>query len=152
MVNVAPRPLLPQEKRAGTHRTGGGVSRKAGLDGCGKSRRPPIGIRSLDGQARSESLCWLRYLGFVCNVTYLMRSARSIMLAYLVFYHCSTTKLFVFSAQTVSVSQWRNVRVNRWVRLTLWPLAFCVCNIFSNKNNIPSHPSIVHFCHDCYVV
>ena len=43
MINVAPRPLLAQEKRACTHDIGGGVSRKAGSDGCGKSR-PPSGF------------------------------------------------------------------------------------------------------------
>ena len=135
--------------------------RNESLGGSGRVRKisPPTGIRSLDGQARSESLCCLRCLGFVCNVTYLMRSARLIVLTiliavnaktYLVSYHCNTTKLFVFCVQTVC--KWRNVHVNRWVRMTLWTLAFCACNIFSNRYNIPSHPSIVHFYRDSYAV
>ena len=36
---------------------------KAGLDGCGKSRPPPTGIRSPDRPARSGSLYRLSYPG-----------------------------------------------------------------------------------------
>jgi len=36
---------------------------RAGLDGCGKSRPPPTGIRSPDRAARSESLYRLSYPG-----------------------------------------------------------------------------------------
>jgi hypothetical protein len=53
---------LPPGKRPGTHCTGGWVGRRAGLDGCGKSR-PPTGIRSPDRPARSESLYRLLYPG-----------------------------------------------------------------------------------------
>jgi hypothetical protein len=45
----------------------------AGLDGCGKSRLPPIGIRSPDRPAHSESLCRLRHPGlpvFFMKVSY----------------------------------------------------------------------------------
>ena len=61
VVSATPRPLYPRE-RPGTHRTGGWVSPRAGLDGCGKSR-PPTGIRSPDRPARSESLYRLSYRG-----------------------------------------------------------------------------------------
>ena len=44
---------LPPGKRSGTHRIGGWVGPRAGLDGYGKSR--PTGIRSPDRPARSES-------------------------------------------------------------------------------------------------
>jgi len=37
VANVTPQPLYPWE-RPGTHCIGGWVSRRAGLDGCGKSR------------------------------------------------------------------------------------------------------------------
>ena len=37
-VSTTPRPLYPQE-RTSTHCTGGWVGPRAGLDGCGKSRR-----------------------------------------------------------------------------------------------------------------
>ena len=40
VVNVTPRPLYPRE-RPGTHRIGGWVGPRAGLDWCGKSRPPP---------------------------------------------------------------------------------------------------------------
>ena len=60
MVNATPRPLYPPE-RPSTHCTGGWVGRRAGLDGCGKSR--PTGIRSPDRPDLSESLHRLRYPG-----------------------------------------------------------------------------------------
>ena len=50
---------LPSEKRPGTHRIGGRVGQRAGLNGCGKSR--PTGIRFPDRPARSESLYQLSY-------------------------------------------------------------------------------------------
>jgi len=37
VVNTTPRPLYPRE-RPGTHYIEGYVGRRAGLDGCGKSR------------------------------------------------------------------------------------------------------------------
>ena len=40
VVSTTPRPLYPQE-RPGTCCTGGRVGRRAGLDGCGKSRPAP---------------------------------------------------------------------------------------------------------------
>ena len=40
VVNATPRSLYPLE-RPGIHFTGGWVSPRAGLDGCGKSRPPP---------------------------------------------------------------------------------------------------------------
>jgi len=33
--------VLALEKRPGTHFTGGWMGPRAGMDGCGKSRRPP---------------------------------------------------------------------------------------------------------------
>ena len=42
VVNATPWPLYPRERDPSTHRTGGWVGPKAGLDGCGKSR-PPLG-------------------------------------------------------------------------------------------------------------
>jgi hypothetical protein len=60
LVNATPRPLYPRE-RPGTHFIGGWVRPRASLDGCGKSR--PIGIRSPDREARSESLYRLSYPG-----------------------------------------------------------------------------------------
>jgi hypothetical protein len=39
------------------------VGPRAGLDGCGKSRPPPTGIRSLDRPTRSQSLYRLSYRG-----------------------------------------------------------------------------------------
>jgi hypothetical protein len=56
----APAALLPG-KWPGTHCIGSWVGTRAGLDGCGKSR--PIGIRSPDRPARSESLYRLNYHG-----------------------------------------------------------------------------------------
>jgi len=53
---------LPQGKGPGTHCIGGWVGPRVSLDGCGKTR-PPVGIRSPDRQARSESLCRLSYPG-----------------------------------------------------------------------------------------
>jgi len=53
---------LPPGNRPGTHCIRGWVGPRAGPDGWGKSR-PPTGIRSPDRQARSESLCRLRYPG-----------------------------------------------------------------------------------------
>jgi hypothetical protein len=55
-----PGRLYPRE-RPGTHCIGGWVGPGAGMDRCGKSR--PVGIRSLDLPARSESLYRLRYPG-----------------------------------------------------------------------------------------
>ena len=52
---------LPTGKRPGTHCTGGWVGPRAGLDGCGKSRR--TGIRSPDRPVRSVSLYRLSYPG-----------------------------------------------------------------------------------------
>jgi hypothetical protein len=40
VVNVTPLPLYARE-RPGTYCIAGWVSRRAGLDGCGKSRPPP---------------------------------------------------------------------------------------------------------------
>ena len=40
VVSTTPRPLYRRE-RPSTHRTGGWVGPRAGLDGCGKSRPPP---------------------------------------------------------------------------------------------------------------
>ena len=40
VVSTTLRPLYPRE-RPGTHYTGGWVSPRAGLAGCGKSRPPP---------------------------------------------------------------------------------------------------------------
>jgi len=62
VVNATPRPLYRRE-RPGTHRIGCWVDPTAGLDGCGKSRPPPTGIRSPDHPVRSESLYRLRYSG-----------------------------------------------------------------------------------------
>jgi len=39
VVNATPRPLYP-----GTHYVGGWVGPTTGLDGCGKSRPPPLGF------------------------------------------------------------------------------------------------------------
>jgi len=41
MVNATPRPLYPREKD-GTYCIGGWVGPRASLDGCGKSRPPPV--------------------------------------------------------------------------------------------------------------
>jgi hypothetical protein len=59
-VNATPRPLYPRDRPA-VHCIGGRVGPRAGLNGCGKSR--PIGIRSPDRPARSESLYRLSYPG-----------------------------------------------------------------------------------------
>ena len=48
---------LPPRQKPGTHRTGGWVGPRKGLDGCGKSRL----YRTV--QTRSESLYRLRYPG-----------------------------------------------------------------------------------------
>jgi hypothetical protein len=61
VVNATPRPLYPWE-RPGTHCIGGWLGPRAGLDRCGKSRSP-IGIRSRDRPASSESLYRLSYPG-----------------------------------------------------------------------------------------
>jgi len=53
---------LPPGKKPGTHCIGGWVSTRVVLDWCGKSR-PPIGIRSPDRPARSESIYRLSYPG-----------------------------------------------------------------------------------------
>ena len=58
MVSSTPRPLYTREG-PGFHCTGC----RAGVDGCGKSRPPPTGIRSPDHPARSESLYRLSYPG-----------------------------------------------------------------------------------------
>jgi hypothetical protein len=55
-----PSRFYPRE-RPGTHCTGGWVGPGAGLDRCGKSR--PVGIRSPNLPARSESLYRLSYRG-----------------------------------------------------------------------------------------
>ena len=60
--DATPRPLYPRE-RSGNHRIGGWVGPRAGLDGGGKSRPHPTGIRSPDRPARSESLYRLSYRG-----------------------------------------------------------------------------------------
>ena len=39
VVNATPRALYPAGKRPGTHRRGGWVGPRAGLDGCRKSRQ-----------------------------------------------------------------------------------------------------------------
>jgi hypothetical protein len=46
----APAALSPG-KRPGTHYIGGWVGPSASVDGCGKSRSPPSGIRSPDRPA-----------------------------------------------------------------------------------------------------
>ena len=51
----APVAIYPREK-SGTHCIGGWLGPRAGLDGCGRSRPPPTGIRTPDRPARSESL------------------------------------------------------------------------------------------------
>jgi hypothetical protein len=55
----APRPC---RFTPGTHRTGGWVGLRPGLDGCGKSRPPP-GFDPRVSPARSESLYRLSYPG-----------------------------------------------------------------------------------------
>ena len=56
LFNATPRPLYPRE-RPGTHCTGSWVGPRDGLNKCWKSSpRPPIGIRSPDRPASSESL------------------------------------------------------------------------------------------------
>jgi hypothetical protein len=62
VVSATPRPLYSWE-RPGTDCIGGWVGPKAGLNGCGKSR--PIGIRSPDRPACSESLYRLSNPGFI---------------------------------------------------------------------------------------
>jgi len=52
--------LYPRE-RPGTHWTGGWVSPRVGLEGCGKSA--PTGIQSPDRSVRSEPLYRLNYPG-----------------------------------------------------------------------------------------
>jgi hypothetical protein len=52
---------LPPGKRPGIHYIGGWVGRKAGLDGCGKSRPHRDSIP--DRPTRSESLYLLNYPG-----------------------------------------------------------------------------------------
>jgi hypothetical protein len=54
VVNATPQPLYPRE-RTGTHCTGGWVGPRAGLDGCGKSRRVQ------DSIPRSAQLVTSRY-------------------------------------------------------------------------------------------
>jgi len=60
VVNSTPRPLYPRE-RPGTHRIGGWVGPRVGLEGWGKSRPPTTGIRSPNRRARSQSLYRLSY-------------------------------------------------------------------------------------------
>ena len=43
---------------------------RAGMDGCGKSRPPPTGVRSPDRPARSESLYRLNYRGRISTVCF----------------------------------------------------------------------------------
>ena len=52
---------LTAGKRPGTHCIGCWVGPRAGLEGCGKSRRHSTGIRSPDRPVRSESLYRLSY-------------------------------------------------------------------------------------------
>jgi hypothetical protein len=58
VVSTTRQPLYPRE-RPGTHRTGGWVGPRAGLDVCEKFR--PTRIRYLDRPARSQSLYSLSY-------------------------------------------------------------------------------------------
>ena len=67
VVNITPRPLYPPRKKPGTHCIGGWVDHRAGLDGCGKSRPAPTGIRSPDFPALSESLYRLSYPGAIVS-------------------------------------------------------------------------------------
>ena len=60
VVSVTPWPLFTRE-RPGTHCTEGWVGPRAGLDKCGKSRRPTGMIRSPDSPARRQSLYRLSY-------------------------------------------------------------------------------------------
>jgi hypothetical protein len=60
VVNSTSRPLYPLEK-PDTNCIGGWVGRKVSLDGCGKFRPHPTGIRSPDHPARSKSLYLLSY-------------------------------------------------------------------------------------------
>jgi hypothetical protein len=62
VVNATPRPLEPR-KRPSTHCIGGWVGSRPDLDGCGKSRPAPTGIRSPDRPGRRESLHRLNYPG-----------------------------------------------------------------------------------------
>ena len=58
----------------GTHRKGGCVGPRAGLDRCGKSRPPP-GLDPLDGPARNESLYRLSYRAqYVFEIAVLIRA------------------------------------------------------------------------------
>ena len=60
MVNATPRPFYPRE-RPGTDCTGGCVDPRDGLDAC--EYIAPVGIRSTDRPAHSESLYRLSYRG-----------------------------------------------------------------------------------------
>ena len=62
----APAALSPG-KRPGTHRIGGWVGLRAGLDGCGKSRPHPTGIRSRTVQPVAQSLYRLSYRAHIYN-------------------------------------------------------------------------------------
>jgi hypothetical protein len=65
VVNATPRPLYPRE-RHGTHSIGGWVGPRAGMDGCGKSRRhrdsipgPPNPSRVAIPTELSRSIGWM---------------------------------------------------------------------------------------------
>jgi hypothetical protein len=66
VVNATPRPLYPREK-SGTHRLGGWVGPRTGLEGV--ENLAPTGVRSPDLPARSKSLYRLSYPGLPIRST-----------------------------------------------------------------------------------
>jgi len=131
MVNAKPWPLYPRDI-PGNHFIGGLVGSRAGLDGCGKSRTPPTGIRSADRPARSQSLYRLSYPGPVsfskeqnqllqwvdrfCSLWWTLRTGGP-----------KDGHLYTRHKRFVG----RNILMKIHNRMFLWPGGHCCCSLHS---------------------
>ena len=74
LVSTTPRPLYPRQ-RPGTHCVEGWVGPRAGLDGCGKSRRPPEFDPRIFQSVASRASCFIsEHRQWLCRLTHRLPS------------------------------------------------------------------------------
>jgi hypothetical protein len=134
-----PRLLYPRE-RPGTHRIGGWVVPKAGLDGCGKSRPPPgfclrtvppIASRYTDWDIPAHLYdCYTQHMKLRCvtafvwfTVTVLSAVKLSFVLN-LDFWYCTVSACLGWHQRDWDLTRRNHGRWNRWCLfggLLVWP-------------------------------